>query len=88
MSVCVSQLKATLLTAHAGNKCLVIVKCWKKGMNPMKFSVRINPPLSFTDFNEDDYICENDLKKVIQRLCGEQRLSDENVNALIQKVIS
>ena len=57
-------------------------------MSPMKFSVRINPPLSFTDFNEDDYICENDLKKVIQRLCGEQRLSDENVNALIQKVIS
>ena len=40
-----------------------------------------------TDFNEDDYICENDLKRVIQRLCGEQRLSDENVNALIQKVI-
>ena len=39
-----------------------------------------------TDFNEDDYICENDLKRVIQRLCGEQRLSDENVNALIQKV--
>ena len=42
--------------------------------------------VAFTDFNEDDYICENDLKRVIQRLCGEQRLSDENVNALIQKV--
>ena len=39
-----------------------------------------------TDFNEDDYICESDLKRVIQRLCGEQRLSDDNVNALIQKV--
>lgn len=43
---------------------------------------------SVADFNEDDYICENDLKRVIQRLCGEQRLSDDNVNALIQKVIS
>ena len=38
------------------------------------------------DFNEDDYICENDLKRVIQRLCGEQRLSEDNVNSLIQKV--
>ena len=56
-------------------------------MDPMTFSVRIKPLLLFTDFNEDDYICENDLKRVIQRLCGEQRLSDENVNALIQKVI-
>ena len=43
---------------------------------------------SSADFNEDDYICENDLKRVIQRLCGEQRLSEENVNALIQKVIT
>lgn len=41
----------------------------------------------FKDFNEDDYICENDLKKVIQRLCGDQRLSNENMQALIEKVI-
>lgn len=40
----------------------------------------------FKDFNEDDYICENDLKKVIQRLCGDQRLSNENMQALIEKV--
>ena len=60
----------------------------EKENEPYEVSVRINPLLSFTDFNEDDYICENDLKRVIQRLCGEQRLSDENVNALIQKVIS
>lgn len=38
------------------------------------------------DFNEDDYICENDLKKVIQRLCGDQRLSNENMQALIEKI--
>ena len=60
----------------------------EKGNESYEVSVRINPLLLFTDFNEDDYICENDLKRVIQRLCGEQRLSDENVNALIQKVIS
>lgn len=56
-------------------------------MKPVKFSA-IKAFAFISDFNEDDYICENDLKRVIQRLCGEQRLSDENVNALIQKVIS
>ena len=44
--------------------------------------------LSFLDFNEDDYICENDLKKVISRLCGEQRLSEDNMQALTEKVIT
>ena len=77
-----------LLTAHAVNKFYSYCKMLEKENEPYEVSVRINPLLSFTDFNEDDYICENDLKRVIQRLCGEQRLSDENVNALIQKVIS
>lgn len=45
-----------------------------------------NNYIFFTDFNEDDYICENDLKKVIQRLCGDQRLSNENMQALIEKI--
>lgn len=49
-------------------------------------SVKVEYAFRIYDFNEDDYICENDLKRVIQRLCGEQRLSDDNVNALIQKI--
>ena len=31
-------------------------------------------------------MCENDLKKVISRLCGEQKLSNENMQGLIEKV--
>ena len=42
--------------------------------------------LQSPDFNEDDYVCENDLKKVISRLCGEQKLSNENMQGLIEKV--
>ncbi|CAH3176065.1 unnamed protein product [Porites lobata] len=48
-------------------------------------SVKVEYAFRIYDFNEDDYICENDLKRVIVRLCGEQRLSEDNVNALIQK---
>ena len=39
-----------------------------------------------SDFNEDDYIDEGDLKRVIRRLCGEQKLSEDNVNTIITKV--
>ncbi|PFX31492.1 Calcium and integrin-binding protein 1 [Stylophora pistillata] len=49
-------------------------------------SVKVEYAFRIYDFNEDDYICEGDLKKVIQRLCGDQKLSNENVNALIQKI--
>ena len=38
------------------------------------------------DFNEDDYICENDLKKMITKLCGEQRLTEESIQNVIDKV--
>ena len=40
----------------------------------------------FLDFNEDDYICENDLKKMITKLCGEQRLTEESIQNVIDKV--
>lgn len=67
-------------------------KTWKKFNSNLNDTFTDNNHFlllfSVADFNEDDYICENDLKRVIQRLCGEQRLSDDNVNALIQKVIS
>ncbi|KXJ29077.1 calcium and integrin-binding family member 2 [Exaiptasia diaphana] len=49
-------------------------------------SVKVEYAFRIYDFNEDDYICENDLKKVIQRLCGDQRLSNENMQALIEKI--
>ncbi|XP_031549820.1 calcium and integrin-binding family member 2-like [Actinia tenebrosa] len=49
-------------------------------------SVKVEYAFRIYDFNEDDYICENDLKKVIQRLCGQQRLSNENMQALIEKI--
>lgn len=39
-----------------------------------------------TDFNEDDYICENDLKKMITKLCGEQRLTEDSIQNVIEKV--
>ena len=42
--------------------------------------------LFFLDFNEDDYICENDLKKMITKLCGEQRLTEESIQNVIDKV--
>ena len=38
------------------------------------------------DFNEDDYIDENDLKAVLKRLCGSQTLSQESINTIIIKV--
>ncbi len=40
----------------------------------------------FPDFNEDDYICENDLKKMITKLCGEQRLTEDSIQNVIDKV--
>ncbi|EDO47515.1 predicted protein [Nematostella vectensis] len=49
-------------------------------------SVKVEYAFRIYDFNEDDYICENDLKKVIMRLCGEQRLSDDNMQAMIEKI--
>ena len=68
---------------------------WQKGI--LSWIPSCHPPqlcsynwLSFLfplpDFNEDDYICENDLKRVIQRLCGEQRLAEDSMKALIEKV--
>ena len=38
------------------------------------------------DFNDDDYIDESDLKRVIRRLCGEQKLSEDNIQTIIRKV--
>ena len=74
-------------TANAFNKFCCFCGMLEKGNEVFAIQCNTKAFAFLTDFNEDDYICENDLKRVIQRLCGEQRLSDENINALIQKVI-
>ena len=43
-------------------------------------------PLSSVDFDEDDLISSRDLKEVIDRLTGEQQLSNEDMNQLIDNV--
>ena len=50
-------------------------------------SVKVEYAFRIYDFNEDDYICESDLKRVIRRLCGEQKLSEENLKTIIKKIM-
>lgn len=40
------------------------------------------------DFNEDGYICKKDMKRIIDRLCGSNRLSIENVLAITDNIIA
>ena len=40
----------------------------------------------YRDFNEDDHIDENDLKAVLKRLCGSQKLSQDSINTIVLKV--
>ncbi|XP_066922517.1 calcium and integrin-binding family member 2-like [Clytia hemisphaerica] len=50
-------------------------------------SVKVEYAFRVYDFNEDDYICQSDLERVIQRLCGyEDRLSNEDTNLIISNV--
>lgn len=42
--------------------------------------------LFYTDFDEDDVISGKDLREVINRLTGEQALTDEEMEQLIQNV--
>ena len=50
-------------------------------------SVKVEYAFRIYDFNEDDYIDEGDLKRVLRRLCGEQKLSDENVRKIVDKIM-
>ena len=50
-------------------------------------AVKVEYAFRIYDFNEDDYICEKDLEKVIIRLCGEERLSSEDTKAIIKKIL-
>lgn len=38
------------------------------------------------DFDEDDMISEEDVKEVVNRLTGDQRLSDDQLNQLVKNV--
>lgn len=51
-------------------------------------TVKVEYAFRIYDFNEDDYICESDLERVIQRLCGtEDRLSSEDTKSIIKKIM-
>ncbi|XP_057307293.1 calcium and integrin-binding family member 2-like [Hydractinia symbiolongicarpus] len=50
-------------------------------------SVKVEYAFRIYDFNEDDYICDSDLKRVINRLCGDQKLSAENTKSIIKKIM-
>ena len=51
-------------------------------------TVKVEYAFRIYDFNEDDYICESDLERVIQRLCGpEDRLSTEDTKSIIKKIM-
>jgi len=50
-------------------------------------SVKVEYAFRIYDFNEDDYIDENDLKAVLKRLCGSQTLSQESINTIIIKTM-
>ena len=42
--------------------------------------------LALVDFDEDDMISSKDLKEVVDRLTGEQKLTDEDMQQLIDNV--
>jgi len=50
-------------------------------------SVKVEYAFRIYDFNEDDYIDEADLKRVIRRLCGEQRLPEESIKTIVGKIM-
>ena len=51
-------------------------------------SVKVEYAFRIYDFNEDDFLCSNDLCRVIHRLCGEQKLSEENMHAIVKKIMA
>lgn len=50
-------------------------------------SVKIEYAFRIYDFDEDDAIGESDLKRVIKRLCGEQKLSEDALSSIVKKVL-
>ncbi|XP_077991138.1 calcium and integrin-binding family member 2-like [Glandiceps talaboti] len=49
-------------------------------------SVKAEYAFRIYDFNEDDFIDSSDLKEVINRLTGDQELSDEDMQQLIDNI--
>ena len=50
-------------------------------------SVKIEYAFRIYDFDGDDAIGETDLKRVIKRLCGQQKLAVESVETIVKKVL-
>ncbi|XP_064626654.1 calcium and integrin-binding protein 1-like [Lineus longissimus] len=49
-------------------------------------NVKVEYAFRIYDFDEDDMISEDDLKKVINRLTGDQKLSEQDMNQLIKNI--
>ncbi|XP_064605327.1 calcium and integrin-binding protein 1-like [Liolophura sinensis] len=49
-------------------------------------SVKVEYAFRIYDFDEDDMISEEDVKEVVNRLTGDQRLSDDQLNQLVKNI--
>lgn len=50
-------------------------------------TVKVEYAFRIYDFDEDDYICEADLRRVINCLCGDEKLSKDDTTSIIQKIM-
>ena len=50
-------------------------------------SVKVEYAFRIYDFNEDDFICGQDLRRVVGFLCGRQKLSNESLNRIVDKIM-
>lgn len=50
-------------------------------------TVKVEYAFRIYDFNEDDYICSNDLERVIKCLCGDEKLSADDMGNIIRKIM-
>lgn len=50
-------------------------------------SVKIEYAFRIYDFNEDDFICGQDLRRVVGFLCGQQKLSNDNLDKIVDKIM-
>ena len=50
--------------------------------------VKVEYAFRIYDFNGDNYICRKDIKRILDRLCGSNKLSTENVKAVVQNIMN
>ncbi|XP_002155581.1 calcium and integrin-binding protein 1 [Hydra vulgaris] len=51
-------------------------------------SVKVEYAFRIYDFNEDDFLCRSDVCQIISKLCGEQKLTEDNINAIVKKIMA